>query len=180
MGKTRGSLENTVARGQISELCFHAAIPQRHVFIPLTAHHTKSPSRGGEDEPPLLGREGLPALLISALTCTSPVETYREVRVIALTYQGGRTWPNCTPLPAAGKPAAWEKQVLSARGFKPVGRRSEHAMQTAWRCVRRCPWGSRRGPGGSSEPPESPICFSPPAASSWSMTSTAVSAPPSR
>jgi hypothetical protein len=28
-----------------------------------------------------------------------------------------------------------------------------------WKCVRRGPCGSRRGPGGSSEPPEPPICY---------------------
>ena len=54
----------------------------------------------------------------------------------------------------------WEKQVLSAGGFKRVGRRLEYTINTVWRCVRRGPGGSRRGPGGSSEPPEPCICFS--------------------
>jgi hypothetical protein len=53
---------------------------------------------------------------------------------------------------STGTPA-WEKQALSATGFKRVGRHSEHAMKTVCRCV-------RRGPGGSSEPPGPPICFS--------------------
>jgi hypothetical protein len=35
----------------------------------------------------------------------------------------------------------WEKQVLSATGLKRVGRHSEYAIHTAWRCVRRGPWG---------------------------------------
>jgi hypothetical protein len=47
----------------------------------------------------------------------------------------------------------WEKQAVSARGFKRVGRLPEYAIQTVWRCV-------RRGPGGSSEPPEPRICCS--------------------
>ena len=38
----------------------------------------------------------------------------------------------------------WEKHVLSARGFKRVGRHSEHAIKTVWRCV-------RRGPGVQEE-----------------------------
>ena len=44
----------------------------------------------------------------------------------------------------------WEQLVLSARVFKQVRRHSEHTIQTVSRCV-------RRGPGGSSEPPEPPI-----------------------
>jgi hypothetical protein len=51
---------------------------------------------------------------------------------------------------------AWEKQVLSAGGCKRVGRHLEHARETVWGCVRRC---VRRGPGGSSEPPEPPQCL---------------------
>jgi hypothetical protein len=46
----------------------------------------------------------------------------------------------------------WGQQVRSARGFKRVGRHSEYAIYTVWRCV-------RRGPGGSNEPPEPRICF---------------------
>ena len=41
---------------------------------------------------------------------------------------------------------AWEKQVLSARGVKRVGRHSEYSIYTVWRCI-------GRGPGGSSELP---------------------------
>ena len=47
----------------------------------------------------------------------------------------------------------WAKQALSARGFKRVGRHSDYAIKTVWRCF-------RRGTGGPSEPPEPPICFS--------------------
>ena len=43
---------------------------------------------------------------------------------------------------------SWEKQALSARGFKRVGRRSEYAIYTGWRCVRRGPGGSRKRPRG--------------------------------
>ena len=48
---------------------------------------------------------------------------------------------------------AWEKQVLSARGFKRVGRHSEYAIQTVWRCV-------SRGPGVRVSP-LSPLFLSP-------------------
>ena len=51
-----------------------------------------------------------------------------------------------------GDEDAWEKQVLSARGSKRVGRHSEYSI-TVWRCI-------ERGPGGSSEPPEPRICCS--------------------
>jgi hypothetical protein len=46
---------------------------------------------------------------------------------------------------------AWEKQVLSARGFKRVhvGIRSEYAMYMVWRCVRRGHGrGFKKGPRG--------------------------------
>jgi hypothetical protein len=49
---------------------------------------------------------------------------------------------------APEKLGAWEKQVLSARGFKRVGRHSEYAIYTVWRCVGRCPGGSRKRPRG--------------------------------
>ena len=39
-----------------------------------------------------------------------------------------------------------DNRVLSARGFKRVGRRSAYDIYTVWRCV-------GRGPGGSSETP---------------------------
>ena len=52
---------------------------------------------------------------------------------------------------------AWKKQVLSARGSKWVGTRKalriRHMNKSLWRCI-------RRGPRGSSEPPEPPISFS--------------------
>ena len=37
------------------------------------------------------------------------------------------------PLVLVGRARAWEKQVLSARGFKRVGRHSEYAVYTARR-----------------------------------------------
>jgi hypothetical protein len=48
----------------------------------------------------------------------------------------------------------WEKQVLSARGFKRVGRPSQYPIYVVWRCI-------GRGPGGSSEPSEPRIYILP-------------------
>jgi hypothetical protein len=58
--------------------------------------------------------------------------------------------------PRHGQPAlrAWEKQALSARGFQECGGHSEYSVYTVRRCI-------GRGPGGSSEPPEPSVCFSP-------------------
>ena len=41
----------------------------------------------------------------------------------------------------------WGGEILLARGFERVGRRSEYSVYNVWRCV-------RRGAGASSEPPE--------------------------
>ena len=41
----------------------------------------------------------------------------------------------------AVRDGAWEKQALSARGCKRVGRHPEYALYAVWRCV-------GRGPGG--------------------------------
>jgi hypothetical protein len=60
----------------------------------------------------------------------------------------------CEPTSFVSGLGTWEKQVLSARGFKRVGRHPEYSIYTVCRCV-------GRGPGGSSEPPGSRICFSP-------------------
>ena len=45
----------------------------------------------------------------------------------------------------------WEREVLSARGFKRLAKPFEYAKDAVWRCV-------GRGPGGSSEP-RGPLCI---------------------
>jgi hypothetical protein len=81
-------------------------------------------------------------------------------RRACLTHQRAAGLPVSRPEETDHRRTAWEKQDLSARGFKRVGRHSEHAIYPARRCV-----GS--GPGGSSEPPEPRVCFSPRRAAGW-------------
>jgi hypothetical protein len=43
----------------------------------------------------------------------------------------------CRPRTAHRGVQVWEKQALSARGFKRVGRHSEYPIYTVWRCIGR-------------------------------------------
>jgi hypothetical protein len=98
-----------------------------------------------------------PWYLLGAVCVTPPENTSRFGAGVPC---GGRHRGRREAAPRLWRRAAtWEKQVPSAREFKRVGKHSDYAISTVWRCVKRGPGGPRRGPGGSSEPLEPPICF---------------------